>query len=128
MKKARNKQANLRLTEEESAFWSALSDETGVGISSLIRTAAEIGVGIPTAEEANLRQFPELLNQLSRAGNNLNQLAYQANKGLPALTSAHEKTLADLQKSISRISDALVEFQQLARKRDFKTHIADMSL
>lgn len=126
MKTPRTRQINIRASEEEWAFWQALSEETGTKISSLVRMAAQIGLGVPSAEEANIRAFPEAVAQLSRAGNNLNQLTRRANQGYLVLSDGQAETIEATHQAVKSLLDVFAAYQSLAQRRDLKARIEDL--
>jgi len=126
MKTPRTRQINIRASEEEWAFWQALSEESGTKISSLVRAAAQIGLGVPSAEEANIRSFPEAISQLSRAGNNLNQLTRRANQGHLVLSDAQAEAVEATHLAVKSLIKIFAEYQSLAQRRDLNARIQDL--
>lgn len=90
----RTKTVTVRVSAEERAQLEALSSRAGLAAGAFLRAAAFGGAGPraqrrPSADHAVLRQ---LLGELGRVGNNLNQIARTLNTGqsadLPELREA----------------------------------------
>ena len=98
----------LRASAAERARWQALAASRGMSLSELIRASLG-GLRLRTRREAP-PVAPELLRELARIGNNLNQVAHAANchhqplastallirlieidRELAAIRSAHER-------------------------------------
>lgn len=72
----RTKKINVRLTPEEYEQLSEYKNQSGLSLSDIVRqTAARIEI---VARQSTLTA--EALAELSRIGNNVNQLAHVANK------------------------------------------------
>ena len=93
-KRQRGVTVTVRLTAEERAQLEALSSRSGLAAGAFMRAAAFGGAGPraqrrPSADHAVLRQ---LLGELGRVGNNINQIARALNSGqaadLPQLKEA----------------------------------------
>lgn len=74
----------LRVSAEEKAHWQAIATSRGVSLSELIRAALS-GQRLRTRRAAP-RVDPDLVRELARIGNNLNQLARAANRRPPVET------------------------------------------
>ena len=74
----------LRVSAEEKAHWQAIATSRGVSLSELIRAALS-GQRLHTRRAAP-RVDPDLVRELARIGNNLNQLARAANRRSPVET------------------------------------------
>lgn len=71
----------LRVSAEEKAHWQAIAASRGVSLSDLIRTALS-GQRLRPRRAAP-RVDPDLVRELARIGNNLNQLARAAHRRSP---------------------------------------------
>ncbi len=68
----------LRTTPEQRALWQAKAAANGITFSEMARQSLD---GVPLRRRKPLpRVEPDLLRQLARLGNNLNQLARWANR------------------------------------------------
>ena len=76
----------LRASAAERARWQALAASRGVSLSELIR--ASLGGLRLRARREPPAVAPELLRELARIGNNLNQLARAANRHEPVTATA----------------------------------------
>lgn len=76
----------LRASAAERARWQALAASRGVNLSELIRASLS-GLRLRTRREPP-PVAPELLRELARIGNNLNQLARAANRHEPVTATA----------------------------------------
>jgi hypothetical protein len=74
----------LRVSAQEKAHWQAVATSRGVSLSELIRAALS-GQRLRTRRAAP-RVDPDLVRELARIGNNLNQLARAANRRSPVET------------------------------------------
>lgn len=74
----------LRVSAEEKAHWQAIASSRGVYLSELIRSALS-GQRLRPRRAAP-RVDPDLVRELARIGNNLNQLARAANRRSPVET------------------------------------------
>lgn len=89
----------VRMTPEERAQLEALSSRSGLAAGAFLRAAAFGGAGPraqrrPSADHAVLRQ---LLGELGRVGNNINQIARTLNTGgTPDLLALEEALTAYL--------------------------------
>ncbi len=101
----------LRASVEEKARWQEIAASRGVSLSDLVR-------GLLNGQRLRRRRSapsvdPELLRQLARIGNNLNQIARAANRGTPVEASALlirlieiDRELSALRQSYERPADA----------------------
>jgi hypothetical protein len=74
----RDKFIHVKLSEEERSEWQKLAQSEGVTLADLIRQrlgAAEVGRGPKPRKRLTQNADPELIRQLARIGNNLNQIA-----------------------------------------------------
>lgn len=95
-KRQRNVTVTVRLTADERARLETLSSRTGLAAGAFMRAAAfgEAGPRAqrrPTADHAVLRQ---LLGELGRIGNNINQIARHLNTG-------QESDMAELREALA---------------------------
>ena len=74
----------LRVSAEEKAHWQAIAASRGASLSELIRAALS-GQRLRARRSAP-RVDPDLVRELARIGNNLNQLARAANRRSPVET------------------------------------------
>ena len=88
----------LRASAAERARWQALAASRGVSLSELIR--ASLGSLRLRARREPPPVAPELLRELARIGNNLNQLARAANRHEPVTATA---LLARLMEAADRV-------------------------
>ena len=69
----------VRATAEQRARWQAVASAKGVSLSELVRQGLD-GVRIRPRRHPPRAVAPELVRELARVGNNLNQLARWANR------------------------------------------------
>lgn len=105
----RTGQILVRLTDEELAAIDAKADRAGIARAAFMRAAALGAVGPraqrrPPADHVALRQ---LLGELGRIGNNLNQLARAGNAGLDVDNDMLKVAIAAVLESRARILTAL---------------------
>lgn len=74
----------LRVSAEEKIHWQAIAASRGVSLSELIRATLS-GQRLRVRRSAP-RVDPDLVRELARIGNNLNQLARAANRRSPVET------------------------------------------
>jgi hypothetical protein len=74
----------LRVSAEEKSHWQAIAASRGVSLSELIRATLS-GQRLRKRRSAP-RVDPDLVRELARIGNNLNQLARAANRRSPVET------------------------------------------
>lgn len=74
----------LRVSAEEKAHWQAIAASRGVSLSELIR--ATLSGQRLRKRRSDPRVDPDLVRELARIGNNLNQLARAANRRSPVET------------------------------------------
>ena len=72
----------LRATEEERGRWQGIAENSGVTLSDLMRSSLD-GLRL-RKRRGPPKVAPELLRELARIGNNLNQLAHAANRRQPS--------------------------------------------
>lgn len=88
----------LRATAAERARWQALAASRGVSLSELIR--ASLGGLRLRARREPPPVAPELLRELARIGNNLNQLARAANRRDPVTAAALLARLIEIDREL----------------------------
>lgn len=71
----------IRTTDEEKRHWQDIAENKGVSLSELVRSSLG-GLRLRKRREPP-KVAPELLRELARIGNNLNQLAHAANRKKP---------------------------------------------
>lgn len=71
----------IRTTPEEKRHWQDIAENKGVSLSELVRSTLG-GLRLRKRREPPT-VAPELLRELARIGNNLNQLAHAANRKKP---------------------------------------------
>ena len=71
----------IRTTDEEKRHWQDIAKNKGVSLSELVRSSIW-GLRLRKRREPP-KVAPELLRELARIGNNLNQLAHAANRKQP---------------------------------------------
>lgn len=71
----------IRTTPEEKRHWQDIAENKGVSLSELVRSTLG-GLRLRKRREPP-KVAPELLRELARIGNNLNQLAHAANRKKP---------------------------------------------
>lgn len=126
MRPTKTKQINIRVTEAERAFWRALSDETDVSISTLIRAAANIGLGMPTEEEGDIRNFSDAVYQLRMVGTNLNQLTKRANQKQLTMSANQAEVLTETLLAVRELRSMFDQFQRAAASRNLSVSIAEI--
>jgi len=80
---ARKKYVKIRTTSDERDVWQALADEEGVSLADLIRQrvndSALKGPRSKSVQRVVVEADPKVIRELSRIGNNMNQLARAVN-------------------------------------------------
>ena len=71
----------IRTTDEEKRRWQEIAENKGVSLSELVRST--LGGQRLRKRREPPKGCPELLRELARIGNNLNQLAHAANRKQP---------------------------------------------
>ena len=98
----------IRVTEEQRTRWHAAAAAKGASLSDLVRESLD-GVRVRPRRNQPRRVDPELLRELARIGNNLNQLARWANR---------EKRGADAMAVVARLIELDRELAQLRRAHE----------
>lgn len=126
MKQARIKPTSIRFSPEEHAYLAALAERSGIKLARLVRACIRIALGVPSVEEANLRQFDEIARQLQRVGNNLNQVARRANSGKVTLSNSDGTALHNVIETVGELRKGLDEYRRLAQSRDLTAAIEEI--
>ena len=100
---ARTASVIFRLTEAERAAVQARAEAAGLPLRDYAR-AVLLNAPLPPARTVAQRQKADLITQLVRIGNNLNQIARALNTG-----SANARDLSKLDKLLLQIDDLLKE-------------------
>jgi hypothetical protein len=99
-KRRRLRQSLVRWTDEEFNAIAAKADKAGLAIAAFMRAAA-LGDAGPRAQRrppADHKALRQILGELGRIGNNINQIARALNTGVQA-------SLPDLQKALRAYLD-----------------------
>lgn len=94
----------IRTDPEEKRRWQALAENKGVSLSALVRALLD-GQRLRRRREAP-KVDPDLLRELARIGNNLNQLAHAANRRRPVETVALLVRLIEIDRELSALRQA----------------------
>jgi len=94
----------IRTDPEEKRRWQALAENKGVSLSALVRALLD-GQRLRKRREAP-KVDPDLLRELARIGNNLNQLAHAANRRRPVETVALLVRLIEIDRELSALRQA----------------------
>lgn len=94
----------IRTTPEEKRHWQEIAENKGVSLSELVRSSLG-GLRLRKRREAP-KVAPELLRELARIGNNLNQLAYAANRRQPLESVALLIRLIEIDRELAAIRQA----------------------
>jgi len=84
MKKVREHRIEIRCTDEERQAWKLKANDAGISVANLIRrllNSAEVDVSPVKPKRQYVQADPELVSQIARIGNNLNQIARGVNQG-----------------------------------------------
>lgn len=98
-------QTNIRLTDSEHQLANYLAGQAGLSVPDWFRACA-FSKKRPTSKQRFANR--DLFINLSRIGNNINQLAHHANSGNPLLASELPR-LEELKETISQIQQKLLE-------------------
>src|SRR5690554_2716110 len=98
-------QTNIRLTDSELENAKQQATQAGLSLAVWFRACA-FSKKRPTAKQRFAHR--DLFIDLSRIGNNINQLAYLANSGNPILASELHR-LNELKEAISQIQQKLLK-------------------
>jgi len=103
-KKALPMRIEIRTTAEEKRHWQEIAENKGVTLSELVRSSLG-GLRLRKRREAP-RVAPDLLRELARIGNNLNQLAHAANRRRPLETTVLLIRLIEIDRELAAIRAA----------------------
>lgn len=98
----------IRATDEQRTRWHATAEARGVSLSDLVRQGLD-GVRAVRRRHQPRSVDPDLLRELARIGNNLNQLARWANR---------EKQAADAVAVVARLIELDRELSALRRAHE----------
>ena len=102
--KAQLMRIEIRTTVEEKRHWQEIAENKGVSLSELVRSSLG-GLRLRKRREAP-RVAPELLRELARIGNNLNQIAHAANRQQPLESVALLIRLVEIDRELAAIRAA----------------------
>lgn len=85
-----------------------------------------MALGVPTKEEANIRGFKEIHNQLIGVARNLNQMTRAANAGKLVWQSGERKNVERLEQTVIEVKDLFLAYEALAAKRSFVAALEEM--
>ena len=111
--------SSIRWTAEEHSYLTEKTKAWNVSIAAFIRTSIRIALGIPTKEEANIRRFQELEDQLRGLAGNFNQLTRAANAGKVMWTASDAELVSDLSVAVSEARSLFREHKRQASQRGF---------
>ena len=94
----------IRTTPEEKRRWQEIAENKGVSLSELVRSA--LGGQRLRKRREPPRVDPDLLRELARMGNNLNQLARAANRRQPVPAAALLVQLIEIDRELSALRAA----------------------
>lgn len=94
----------IRTTPEEKRRWQEIAENKGVSLSELVRSV--LGGKRLRKRREPPKIDPDLLRELARMGNNLNQLARAANRRRPLPTAALLVRLIEIDRELSALRAA----------------------
>lgn len=94
----------IRTTPEEKQHWQAIAENKGVSLSELVRSA--LGGQRLRKRREPPKVDPDLLRELARIGNNLNQIARAANRRHPVPAAALLMQLIEIDRELSALRTA----------------------
>lgn len=94
----------IRTTPEEKRRWQEIAENKGVSLSELVRSA--LGGQRLRKRREPPKVDPDLLRELARVGNNLNQLARAANRRRPLPAAALLMRLIEIDRELSALRAA----------------------
>ena len=94
----------IRTTPEEKRRWQEIAENKGVSLSELVRSA--LGGQRLWKRREPPKVDPDLLRELARLGNNLNQLARAANQRRPVPAAALLVRLIEIDRELSALRAA----------------------
>lgn len=90
---------DIRASVEEKTRWQAIAENKGVSLSELVRSSLD-GLRLRKRREPPPVD-PDLLRELARIGNNLNQLARSANRRKPVPATALLVKLIEIDRQLA---------------------------
>lgn len=94
----------IRTTPEEKRRWQEIAENKGVSLSELVRSV--LGGQRLRKRREPPKVDPDLLRELARMGNNLNQLARAANRRQPVPAAALLVRLIEIDRELSALRAA----------------------
>ena len=94
----------IRTTPEEKQRWQVFAENKGVSLSELVRSA--LGGQRLRKRRDPPKVDPDLLRELARIGNNLNQLARAANRHEPVTATALLSRLIEIDRDLGALRAA----------------------
>ena len=94
----------IRTTPEEKRRWQEIAENKGVSLSELVRSC--LGGQRLRKRRDPPKVDPDLLRELARIGNNLNQLARAANRHEPVTATALLSRLIEIDRELSALRTA----------------------
>lgn len=94
----------IRTTPEEKRRWQEIAENKGVSLSELVRST--LGGQRLRKRREPPRVDPDLLRELARMGNNLNQLARAANRRQPVPAATLLMRLIEIDRELSALRAA----------------------
>ena len=96
----------IRTTAEDKARWQAVAESRGLSLSDLVRSVLDGQRRSPRPQQAAPMVDPELLREMARIGNNLNQLAQVANRQEPVAAAALLVRLIEIDRELGALRRA----------------------
>lgn len=96
----------VRTTPEDMARWQAVAESRGLSLSDLVRSLLDGQRRSPRPRHAAPLVDPGLLRELSRLGNNLNQLARAATQQDPVPAAALLMRLIEIDRELGALRRA----------------------
>ena len=96
----------VRTTPEDMARWQAVAESRGASLSDLVRSLLDGQRRSPRPQRAAPSVDPELLRELARIGNNLNQLARAASQQEPVPAAALLVQLIEIDRELGALRRA----------------------
>ena len=96
----------VRTTPEDMARWQAVAESRGVSLSDLVRSLLDGQRRSPRPQRAAPTVDPELLRELARIGNNLNQLVRAAGQQEPVAAVALLVRLIEIDRELGALRQA----------------------
>ena len=96
----------IRTTVEDKTRWQAVAESRGLSLSDLVRSVLDGQRRSPRPQRAAPTVDPELLRELARIGNNLNQLAQVAQQQEPVAAAALLMRLIEIDRELGALRQA----------------------